>query len=365
MKDIKSLENQRDSSIELLRIISMIMIVFHHFAVHGNFLYPKNDFSISYFWYNFIGMWGKVGVNLFVLISGYFLINSKAPIFNLKRILKFWGQVFFYSTSLYLIFGFFGLTNDFGIKVFIKRCLPIMFSSWWFATTYFVLYLIHPFFNKLLNNLDKKTYQNLLILLVVCFSIIPTLTNSIFQGNALLCFITLYAIAGYIRNYGFNKKFSSKHYFLLFFAMSLFTYVLTIKKHSITFISSEKLYILLISVSLFMLFTNLKMNYHKWINTIASATFGVYLIHDYYVVRPILWKNIFNNVQFQDSIMLIPYSIIVVLIVYITCTIIDLIRQKLLEKPYMNIVNKYHTSVFDFLNKYYNIGKNIVFGKEK
>ena len=65
----------RNSAIELLRIISMIMIVFHHFAVHGGFDFGAS-LSPTHFWYNFILMGGKIGVNVFVLISGYYLIDN-------------------------------------------------------------------------------------------------------------------------------------------------------------------------------------------------------------------------------------------------------------------------------------------------
>lgn len=39
----------RNSSIELLRIISMILIVFHHFAFHGGFKWQTNSVTISHF----------------------------------------------------------------------------------------------------------------------------------------------------------------------------------------------------------------------------------------------------------------------------------------------------------------------------
>ena len=66
MKKIVHFKNQRDSSIELLRIISMIMILFHHFALHGDFIWNASDLTIPHFWYNFILMGGKVGVNICV-----------------------------------------------------------------------------------------------------------------------------------------------------------------------------------------------------------------------------------------------------------------------------------------------------------
>jgi len=121
---------------------------------------------------------------------------------------------------------------------------------------------------------------------------------------------------------------------------------------------------LLISLSLFMAFATMKMDYHKWINTIASATFGVYLIHDSDIIRPLLWLDWFKNAQYQDSLMLIPYSIAVVLAVYIACTIIDLLRQKLIEKPWMRLVNKYSERWLKPFNWIVEGCKKLVFGKE-
>lgn len=68
---------KRNSSIELLRIIAMVMIMFHHFAYYSGFEYNLSSISTPYLWYNFIIMGGKIGVNIFVLISGYFLIDDK------------------------------------------------------------------------------------------------------------------------------------------------------------------------------------------------------------------------------------------------------------------------------------------------
>ena len=111
--------------------------------------------------------------------------------------------------------------------------------------------------------------------------------------------------------------------------------------HAIDFFEIERLPILLMAITLFMGFVTLKMNYHKWINMIASATFGVYLIHDSSYIRYYLWTNIFKINQYQDSTFLILYSILVVFILYVSCTMIDLIRKKLVEKPYMLLVNHY------------------------
>ena len=349
MSEIKSGQSVRKSSIELLRIIAMVMIVFHHFAVHGGFTWTSSSNLLTQLWYLFIIMGGKVGVNVFVFITGYYLIKSKDDFFRPIKILKFWGQVFFYSAVIFAIFLLCGSTS-FGISELIKNLLPITYGKWWFASTYFVLYLFHPFINKLLCNLEKGLYQKLLILLVVCWSILPTFTKSSFESNSLLWFVTLYAISGYIRLYGLNPKFGTKFYLALFIISSGLTYlssvVLTLlaDKWSIFegsatyFYGQEKITTLTVSLSLFLLFATLNMGYHKWINVIASATFGVYLIHDNTLVRKFLWLELFQNANYQESPLLIPYSIGVSLLVYAVCTLIDWLRQLLLERPLMKAV---------------------------
>ena len=217
---------QRNSSIELLRIISMVMIMFHHFAIHGNFDFATASVSVSRMWLNLILMGGKISVDLFVLISGYFLISDTKAL-NLKRIFKLWGQVFFYSVVIYVITCAFGI-SQFSLTDLVKCIFPITFSQWRFASTYFVLYFLHPFINKFLCSVSKKVYQSLLVLLIIFWSVIPTLTATQFESNSLLWFMLLYAIAGYIKLYGLNPKIKNIHYVIIFALMSIFTYLSSI-----------------------------------------------------------------------------------------------------------------------------------------
>ena len=87
---------QRNSSIELLRIVCMFMIVIHHIATHGNYSFELQCVTATKLWHSFINMGGKIGVDTFIIISGYFLINSK-PSINIRKIFKLEGQILFYS----------------------------------------------------------------------------------------------------------------------------------------------------------------------------------------------------------------------------------------------------------------------------
>lgn len=111
------LQKERDSSFELLRIFSMLLIVMHHYSVHGGFDFMI-PFNLNLYFVQCLDMGGKLGVNLFVLISGYFLCRSE---FRLKRIIKLELEVIFYSLIIGLLF--YARTRI--LKRFAKRIISI------------------------------------------------------------------------------------------------------------------------------------------------------------------------------------------------------------------------------------------------
>lgn len=373
MEKNTSQTNKRNSSFELLRIIATILIIFHHFSVHGKFNYSLTEISINRFWIDFMSLGGKVGVNVFVLISGYFLINKETSLFNLKRLLKLWGQIFFYSIVIYFLFVIFG-NLTFNFDELYKNLIPILSLEWWFASTYVLLFLLYPFLNIFLNKLTKNQFKALILLLVIIWSIIPTFLKREFQCSNLGWFITLYTIAAYIKLYGLNPKFTRKNYLFMFVIFTVITFSTTIlfatlgnyipkfQYYSTYLYSQNKLSILLISVCLFMIFVNIKIN-STFINTISSTTFGIYLIHDSSYIRPFIWETLFKNNTFQNSGWLVLYSIGVCIMIFIICSVIDLIRIKTIEKCYLKVVNKSSKYIETVFSKLINKINNLLFGK--
>lgn len=73
-------KKERKSNFEILRILAMVLIISYHFVFHSNYNYGAinaHDFILRTFW-----LFGEIGVNLFMLISGYFMVHSK---FSLKK----------------------------------------------------------------------------------------------------------------------------------------------------------------------------------------------------------------------------------------------------------------------------------------
>ena len=343
-------EKRRNSSFELLRVLAMLSIVSGHFAIHGGFSFPAALISIPRIWCDILEFNSNIGVDVFILITGFYLIRDER-LLNIRKILKFWGQVFFYSSLIFLVFLFTG-HRGLSLTRLYRAILPITSGSWWFVSMYFALFLIHPFLNVLIRGLRKSGLQKMLLLLLLITSVLPTLTNAYFIANRLLWFMTLYCTAAYISLYGIGRE-PQKWKLLLIggasalarflssvILMLIGTKIPAVSSHATYFYGVQSVLTFLCAVCVFLIFQNLKPRYHKWINILASATFGVYLIHDHYAVRPFLWKTLFRNASYQNTALLIPYSLAVITLVYVVCTGFELLRIWLIERPYMKLVDR-------------------------
>jgi hypothetical protein len=164
----------------------------------------------------------------------------------------------------------------------------------------------------------------------------------------------LYLYAGYIRKYiNIDKQNGIRHlavavvsYFLVI-ASNIFliylghvTSIEALTNQSTRFMALNSPLILITSVELLVGFASLKPCYSKKINKLASATLGVYLIHDNPLFRPYLWRVILKNPEMYSSNLLIIHAMISIIGVYVVCSCIDLIRQYTVERLFMGIVNK-------------------------
>ncbi len=133
----------------------MLLIVAHHYVVNSGLVSPMEQAPMSgdsLFLYLF-GMWGKTGINCFVLITGYFMCKSEITI---QKFLKLILQIIFYGIVIYFAFVLSGY-EPFSIKQFIKRFLPIKSITDGFTSCYVAFFLFIPFLNIFIRNINKKT----------------------------------------------------------------------------------------------------------------------------------------------------------------------------------------------------------------
>ena len=326
---------QRNSSFELLRITSMVMIIAHHFSVHGGFYFQSTSMTGNMLFLQLLSIGGKVGVNLFVMVTGYFTILSDG--WRPEKIRKLWLQIFFYSAVIYLLSCATGLTG-FSLQGLLGSCLPVLTKQWWFASAWFVLYLLAPWLNSCLRKLSRKQYRNLLVIAGIFWCVIPVLTWLPERIRDVLWFVYLYALAGWLRLYlpGWKHPMAAGiGCFLLTFCHSVVHLYFRTRSggtYETVYYDMYHVLILVTSVLLFQGFANLKLPFSPGINSLAALSFGVYLIHDSNYLRYFLWQDLAKSFAFRDSAWLIPYGFALTAGVYLICGGLELLRKKLLDQ---------------------------------
>lgn len=103
-------KQERSSNLELFRIISMFLIVAHHYVVNSGIMVPMHESLLNWqsFFLFILGAWGKTGINCFVLITGYFMCKSQI---SLKKFAKLVLEVELYKFIFYFVFVFTGYTK--------------------------------------------------------------------------------------------------------------------------------------------------------------------------------------------------------------------------------------------------------------
>lgn len=358
----KLFNKRRNSNIELLRIISILLIIFHHYVVHG-FSGVENTSMMNQYLLGFLSLGGKLGVTCFVLISGYYMIYSK---FTIKKCFRIVFEVWIYSFILGMIY--FMVTKSLNIKVFLQVIFPIGTSEYWFMTDYLILMVMSPILNRVIVHLEQPFYQKIIIIMIIFWSIFPMFGIN-YAFDDLLWFVCLYFIAGYMRLY---RDFASVDTFR-YFSIALLSYFVVIVSNliflflghtfhsaillqkSMYFSSLNSPFILITGISLLNAFLAMSTRENKWINLFSSCTLGVYLLHDNMLIRTYIWKDFMKCGLFADSLFLIFHCLFSVTTIYLVCCFIDLVRQQTIEKVFLKRVDKNIVKYSNFLKRAYQI----------
>lgn len=341
-------KKKRESNLELMRIIMMLLIIAHHYVVNSGItnLYDFSNITGNMIFLQCIGFSGKIMINCFILITGYFSIKGK---FSFEKVIRLYLQIKFYKIIIYIAFIIFGI-DTFSIKGLIKTVFNIIYSvNIGFTATFFLLYLLIPFINILINKLSKKQYSILLGILLFYFTIISTFSFANDTFNEITWYIVVYMIGGYIRVFP-NKCNNNKKLWLLLTIICVMCCITSILLIDMTKLNNKlnpyffvanahKLLAVLTSISMFMMFKNINIKYNKFINTVASTTLGVLLIHaGSDVTRKFIWEQIFNVKGQYYSQNLYIHAFLTITIIYVICVCIELLRIKFIEKPFFRIL---------------------------
>ena len=176
----------RNSNFELLRIVSMFLIVLYHVILHGNTVGNCTNDIIKVF-LTLIMYISIIHVNSFVLLTGYF--QSKST-FKKNKLISLILQALFYMIVIIVVLESLGIISLSKLEI-LKEVLFLDVNSYWFIKTYVFLYLLSPFLNILIKNLKQKDYKKLLIILTVIVSVLPYVTgHQLFDNNGYTLYVT-------------------------------------------------------------------------------------------------------------------------------------------------------------------------------
>lgn len=333
----------RNSSFELLRLLAMYMIILHHHVVHNPFPVYDEPASVSQFIYTCFLPLGKVGVDIFFGISAWFLCQNRdlSPRKSLKRIWVLERQMLFYSLLLMLglvLFDRKGISRS----QIVYSVFPLISNLWWYPTNYALFLLFYPFVTVGLRKMGQRMHGYLAVILLVVWGLIYGLTPNDYVGflaSTFVSFIYQYLLISYYRWY--LKKASKTLGWSMVglgsaavLGLILFGDWMRTFTHGgfppmiFDYINREsKLPLLLIAFGALLVADRIHIR-SRLINYLAKGTFGVYLMHDYPPVRALLWGRFdIRKVWGQDAA--VVYSLALVLLIFMVCLAIDLIRDRL------------------------------------
>ncbi|MDD3415823.1 MAG: acyltransferase [Lachnospiraceae bacterium] len=355
---------KRDSNLELFRIVSMLLIIAHHYVVNsglrslGGPVY-LNPLSLHSLFLLIWGAWGKIGINCFVLISGYFMCKSNI---TAKKFAKLFLEWMFYRV---IVNGVFWITGyaAFSVKGLLQILIPITKIGDGFVSAYIVFFLFIPFLNILIKNINEKQHIRLLLLCSFTYIFLGTVPFFTVTMNYVSWFIVLYFIASYLRLYTKKLVLNTKFWcgMTIISVLMCITSVIACvwlgaklnRFMPYIFVTDSNTFLaVLTGVSAFMLFKNIKIPYNRFINTVAASTFGVLLIHaNSDTMRQWLWKDVLNNVEMYNSTFGYVHAIISVILIFVVCTVIDYLRIHLIETPFFKLWDKKWDKILLKFNK--------------
>lgn len=337
-------EKERNSGLELLRIIAIFMIIcIHAFGlVQGmqvNYLGQETT--------RIVNCICNMGVSCFVLISGYFGVKR-----DWKKIVRLEMMTIFYSfcTTILLAAAFPEIYQGRELlELLVKSCIPVISRKHWFYTCYICLLLLSPWLNEALERMTKQQLEGLLLTMLCLFSICPSFFYfEIMQdgGKGLINMILLYILGRYIRKYG-DFEIDKRKAVLVFAVLLAASYVSSLHLFTIggiqhSFIKDNSIVNIGMAVILLYLCKNVKWQFSS-LNRIAAHIFGIYILN-----VPVL-KYCYTYVLRMDESRICTnyfpfWMLILVGVTFLVCLLCDVVRQLLfggLEKKLTEVMEKW------------------------
>lgn len=320
------MKKERNSSIEMLRILAMLGIV----IMHTNGAVMEHGSGTGFAWTQIENGIFNAGVSIFVLISGYFGIRRST-----QKLIELESTVILYAVLSALVGCYFGKASILSI---IKAFIPVSTNCYWFISCYILLMIFSPYINRAINSMSELQHRQLLLLMSAVFLVAPTVIYySVLGGGGknVINMLLLYFLGSYIRKYSLDERFDKKSLLKILIATTALNVLLnslisiaTGGKPHIPFARDCSVFIVIEATVLMMFF--MKVEFHSnFINRVAKHVFAVYLFEG--ALRQIVQNIVFDYSIYEGEWYWPLVNIAVALIAMVGCMSIDVLFQPILN----------------------------------
>lgn len=318
----------------------MLLIVMHHVIVHGSFDY-KADTSILGKIVQLLAIGGRVGVNGFIMLTGYFSYKSS---FNFKKIMSIVLQV--YTSVIIILLVSLLWKRSYSTTELLYFLNPFS-NSLWFVREFVFLLMMAPYLNGLIAKLSESRLNVVLLIGLLLFVLLPSFVDLGFFKSNIFWFSYLYLVAGTYHKY-YTAKLSHPQKIgtivsLLMIVVAYFAFTLKFTHLSGAGVGQQNsIFMLGLTMALFLFFEVLPLGHSKVINRLARLTFGVYIFHDFPIMRDQLIAMIdLSRISQFSLITAIPYVLFYAVAIFTISAILEFIRQRIFTRGNNHFITQF------------------------
>lgn len=371
MSDIKRMNQfmHRNSTLDVVRIISMIAIVTLHFTNSAGLLYVEGATFLNVCFLRYIFIVSFISVNVFGLLTGYLNVNKRL---KWNRLIDLVASVVFWCCMVVVVMVVFFPDRMTGIQDYISALCPPLRGKYWYLVSYIFVYFMMPFLNRVVVGLGRKNLERLLWVLFLLLSVTTTIGRTDFfrlnQGRSAFWLMACYLGGAYIRLY--ETEFQNKRrYCCVFFILSgvlllWWTGMEYFSEHILGEANGTSYWpawnysvpAVVMAVCFFLWMLNVKMTPGRIMSSalarISSLMFGVYIIH----ANAIFWDKILRPFIENHAVTIatanfgrcVVYTIGGIMIIVLATACLELIRQGVFKALR---IDKALQALAEFLNK--------------
>ena len=298
----------------------------------GGITYAKEGSVNFYILYLFESLFA-CGVDLFMLISGYFMCESKKR--NIWKPIELVIQVMIFKEAIYL-----AKVACHTIPFSIKQTVTTLIPANYFVILYCVVFIMSPFINILIEKLTVRDFRTMIVFSVILFSVIPTIVDVFGEirgeqfvglstvgmygsqwGYSIVNFLLMYLIGGYLKKGNSKVKRLNNRKLITGLIISIMLLIVWARVNDRVGYFAERSaweycnpLIIFEAMVVFVLFSRMNLGVNRVVNYLAEGVFTVFLLHQVFIPHLQIERFVTGN-----TIIMVLHILCCMVGIYILC----------------------------------------------